>query len=92
MEIIVEIKNNILKTFGGCVIQILFFRFERKIDRRSRKLGAGHIQLQISKGSLHLLHSKYGLLAFLLSYFRLENKIKLPYEIERMNFDSSAKL
>ena len=34
--------------------------------------------------------------AFLLSYFRLENKNKLPYEIERvlerMNFDFSAKL
>ena len=55
-------------------------------------LGAGHTQRLISRGSLHLLHSKYGLLAFLLSYFRLENKIKLPYEIERMNFDSSAKL
>ena len=55
-------------------------------------LGAGHTQLLISRGSLHLLYSKYGLLAFLLSYFRLENKIKLPYEIEHMNFDSLAKL
>ena len=39
-------------------------------------LGAGHAQLLISRGFLHLLNSKYyGILAFLLSYFRLE---KIP--------------
>ena len=55
-------------------------------------LGAGHTQLQISRGYLHLLHTKYDLISFLLSYFRFGNKIKLPYEIERLNFDSSAKI
>ena len=35
-------------------------------------LGAGHAQLLISRGFLHLHNSKYGVLAFLLSYFRLE--------------------